>query len=693
MALDDSQLRIIDLPGALEQQANAGLLFRQAEVTFEKPRTDQALTKEMYQNRMLSEGFTMSRGLINSWNLTEIILRAYVEPVKWKGSDQYRSSLGIPILAENFYSSLSAFTQTLFAGNRPFIVDPGASTAIETASAQEALLTAQIKVAGPKGTGAKQQIRAVAYDAMLYGTGVCVVGWERRKIKRTIIRKKGQTTSIPINAEGSTVEVHANEDDTETVIEEIEINHPVIEHVPLRRVRVAPDTRTSDVRLASWRGRIIYLNGYQLDSLRDVVGYNIPSREELIKLVTPQKIDPTTTNALELQAGGITNANPVQRPGAMGLNKALPASMTDLATVDPLAKNFEIFEYITDERVGWLLENQHCIRNENHNGDIKMFSFSFREAPDSFYGFGMGLFCNDFQRMAQGVTNSFFDDLALYLMGTYTEESGISNFGQPLWIFPGKVAPKGVQPMQNRQGPKMEALTVVEQIKRWASNITGAGMSIQGQNPGAPGDVRTKQGVEALTGGDAIKMQDLIDQACDLVFVPFLEFVIEQNRKLRPSQIRAMLSQTLGDAFTQDPIDILNGNYKVNISAGAKLQARMALNQALGYIQSVLQQPGLTDQLATAGAKLDYKAIIRGVMESYGSPYTEQWVVPMTDEDKQRLAQQQNQIPQKLQADLAKVQAQTEGKIKIDDSQAENRALLKTQEHVFQLHDRVAFEQ
>src|ERR1700704_1777089 len=688
---DRTQIRIADLAGALEQAAKMGRPFEQSEVTFEKPRDDVAFLKEITGNRMLAEGFMMSRGLVNSWNLVEIILRAYVEPVKWKGSDQFRSSIGIPILAENFYSSLSAFQQTLFAGNRPFIVDQGATTSVDTARAQEILLMSQLKIAGPKNTSAKQEMRAVAFDAFLYGTGIALTGFETRTIKKQIVRRKGETKTIAINGSGATIEAHANEDNTETVFEEIEVRQPRFEHVPLRRVRVAPDCRRGDIRSASWRGRIFYLDSYDLKSFRDQVGFNIPTDEELTKLTTPFKTDATNTNVMETQTGGITNANPVQRPAAMGLNKAQPEALTESNQFDPLAKKFEIFEYMTDNRVGWVLENQYMIRNQNHDGDIQMLSFNFRQAPDSFFGYGMGMFFADFQRMAQGVANSFFDDLALYLMGTYTEESGINNQAQPLWIFPGKVAPKGILPMQGRQGPKIEALSVMDTIKTWAANITGAGASIQGQNPGRPGDMRTKQGVEALTGGDAMKMQDLIDQACELVFVPLLEFMIEQNRKLKPSQIRSMLTEELGAAFTGDPIDILNGSYKVSISAGAKLNARTALNQSLGYIQTVLQQPGLTDQLGVQGVKIDYKSMFQSIMESFGFPYIDQWVVPMTDEDKQRLKEQQNGPSQQLQSKLTVVDAQGEKKKQVDDNQAENRALLHTQEHMFQHNMESAF--
>lgn len=688
----ETQIRIADLAGALEQAAKMGRPFEQSEVTFEEKRDDVALLKEITGNRMLAEGFMMARGLVNSWNLIEIVLRAYVEPVKWKGSDQFRSSLGIPLLAENFYSSLAAFQQTLFAGNRPFIVDPGATTSIAVARAQEVLVTSQLKIAGPKNTTAKQEIRAVAYDAFLYGTGVAICGFETRTIKKQIVRRKGQNKTVDALGGGSVVEIHANEDDTETVFEEIEVRQPRFEHVPLRRVRVAPDCRRGDIRSASWRGRIFYLDSYQLKTYRGQVGFNIPTDQQLKELTTPFKTDPTNPNVMETQTGGITNANPVQRPAAVGLNKAQPESLTESNQFDPLAKKFEVFEYITDNRVGWVLENQYVIRNQNHDGDVQMLSFNFRQAPDSFFGYGMGLFVTDFQRMAQGIANSFFDDFALYLMGTYTDESGINNSAQPLWTFPGKVAPKGVTPMQNRaSGPKLEALGVLDTLKMWASNITGAGASIQGINPGRPGDMRTKQGVEALTGGDAMKLQDLIDQACELVFVPLLEFMIEQNRKLKPSQIRQMLTEELGTAFTQDPIDILNGSYKVSISAGAKLNARMALNQSLGFIQTILQQPGLTDQLATQGMKIDYGVMFSSILESFGYPYIEQLVKPMTDEDKQRLAQQQNGPGAQLAAKLAVVQAQGETKKSVDDNQAENRALLRTQEHMFQHSMETAF--
>src|SRR6185369_495011 len=102
------QIRLIDIPGVRELTNVVSQPFSQDEVGFpDQDRSDAAMLKEVVGNRMLAEGFMAGRGLGAMWDMTGIVLRAFVEPIKWRGSDQYRSSLGIPLLAENFYSSLS----------------------------------------------------------------------------------------------------------------------------------------------------------------------------------------------------------------------------------------------------------------------------------------------------------------------------------------------------------------------------------------------------------------------------------------------------------------------------------------------------------------------------------------------------------------------------------------------------------
>jgi hypothetical protein len=225
---------------------------------------------------------------------------------------------------------------------------------------------------------------------------------------------------------------------------------------------------------------------------------------------------------------------------------------------------------------------------------------------------------------------------------------------------------------------------VIAQVKSWASGISGAGAGIQGSNPGATGDMRTGEGVKMLGQGEGMKMQDLIDQFCDLVLIPFLEFCVENNKRLKPSQLRAMLNDVLTEKLNADPLDMINATYKITISAGSRLQARNSLNQSLGYIQSILQQPGLSDQLAVQGVKINYASLLESLFHSTGFPYQYEIIEPMTDEDKERLQQQQANGPQKAAFELAKIGAQADAKIKVNENQSENRALLEVQKHVLE---------
>src|SRR5271157_4595657 len=109
-----SQLRLLELPGAITP-GEAALPFTPADVGFaDESRSDTAMMREAINNRILSEAFVASRGLIGLWNMVELLLRAEVKIIKWKNSDQVRSHLGIPLLAEHFYSMLSTVQQAIF---------------------------------------------------------------------------------------------------------------------------------------------------------------------------------------------------------------------------------------------------------------------------------------------------------------------------------------------------------------------------------------------------------------------------------------------------------------------------------------------------------------------------------------------------------------------------------------------------
>jgi hypothetical protein len=309
--------------------------------------------------------------------------------------------------------------------------------------------------------------------------------------------------------------------------------------------------------------------------------------------------------------------------------------------------------------------------------------FCFRNAPDSAHGYGIAYWLTDFQRVCQGVINAFLDDMNLNLMGTYTAPAGTNNSAQAQWIFPGKVFkadPGGkIEPLARNAVQAQEPLAVIAQMKAWAASISGAGPGTLGSNPGAAGDMRTPGGVAAVTGGESTKLQDLIDVISEQVFIPFLEFCIEQNQKLKPSQLRMLLSEALGTAFDATPLSVLNGTYRVDISAGTKLAAREALNKYMGILQTFLSSPGTVENLAVQAMKLDYNAMFSALYDSFGVPYKEKVIVPMDDDDKARM--QANTQAAAAQGKLGVVKAQGEVKKDVDNNQSENRMLIETGKH------------
>lgn len=679
--VDSGQMRILDLPGA-KPYGELALPIGPTEVAFpDQSRSDLSLLKEANLNREESESFIATRGLIGRWNLAEIMLRAWVDPVKWKGSDQLRSHLGVPLVAEQFYSIHSVVNQTLLGGYQSFKIDATSGTPLECAEAQQAILNAQLKTCGYKGVSAKTEMREITYDGLFYGFGVAHYGWQ--KIKKNIIKKVQKRHDVSTSINGVLFNVpDIDEDDIEEkVVSIIEINMPKLEHVPIRRARYAPDLRRGDPRVAEWFGRIIYSTGYDLDALRHTDGWKIPTREQIVKLTTPQMQSQSATNPLETL--GSNTGNPIFQQTTTP-QKALPENYTERTAHDPLMRKFEIFDYWTATRHCVVLGKEYILLNETHNfGRVPFLGFCFRNAPDSAHGYGIAYWLTDFQRVCQGVINAFLDDMNLNLMGTYTSPAGANNSAQAQWIFPGKIfksdAQGEIKPLTRNSVNAQEPLAVIAQMKAWAASISGAGPSTMGSNPGAAGDMRTPGGVAAVTGGESVKLQDLVDVISEQVFIPFLEFCMEQNQKLKPSQIRGLLSDALGSAFKATPLDILNGTYRVDISAGTKLASREALNKYMGILQTFLQSPGTVENLAVQAMKLDYNAMFEALYDSFGVPYKEKIIVPMDDSDKQRMMANTQQAA--MQGKLGIVKAQGEVKKDVDNNAAENRMLVETGKH------------
>lgn len=689
-----SQISLQDLPHSVPV-ADVYKQMQQDDVAFaDESKHMTSAVAEVVQNFGLAEGYMQARGLRTFWDITEVMLRAYVEPVKWKGSpDVYRSNLGIPIIAENFYSLMSAIMQGFWGQLRNFQIDPAGDTDIDCALAQENLVVQFLKTGSPYGdVGTKSEFRRIVYDGLIYGTGVGQKCWEVKKYRKLIKRRKNKNVDVAFGV-GRISVPQGDPDELEDDVKEFEYNHPMLRHIPIRRFRIAPECYRSDPRTARWAGAYLYSNAYELNDLRDVEGWNIPTEGQLIKLTTPSKRDGTQQNPLDYQGSSFPDyrfTNP---------QKAFPPYMPQQNNADPLMWDFEIFDYWTKDRHIVVLERQYELLNEpNEFNEIPYVGFAFREAPDSFWGWGLGNWLTDFQKIAQGIINSFFDQWSLALQKPVARPMGLNVRGQAETIFPGKVfqveggatALKTLDVGEMQQG--LQPLALIQEVKGWAASLTGAGAGVQGQYPGKSGDMRTPAGANLIAGGEALKSEDLMDIIGDQIFVPFVQFCIDWSHKLKPTQIQMMLSKSLAKAYDGDPIDIMNGDYVVTISAATKLAARQRVNSTLGMLATMIQNGGLIQQLAAQRIKFNAPNFVKLLFESTGYPYREDVFEPMTDQEFQGWQQAQQGPPPDIKGQLTLNAAKGDQKIRAQENQAENKALLVEQKHMLEGGEKPFFE-
>lgn len=664
---------IQDVKGAIPLNQTGGFI-EPDEVFFpDQDADDVAAVKLVMQDIQKAEGFMNSRLYVRDWNLADILFYAQVKPETWQGTNVARASLGMPIVAEHLFSILAACMQALFPGTSPVELEPYPSTATELARAEHALVDWGFEV-----SNFKFEIRKMAFEALLYGTGAGFWGWKQQTITRKQYKLKEQPQVVGI--EQGTVEIPSEgSNEIESVDVKEKINQPCFEYSSLRWIRVDSGCRQPNGQGAKWVSRVLYLTADELDGLRDCEGYkNIPSREEFAKLTTPSK-EAAQQNQLEMQTQ--TSFTNYQQ------TKALPQSFE--TTADPLRQPFRVDEYWTPDRVLSILQGQLCIRNERHPfGRIPAVFTWFQEAPDSFFSLGLGNRVGNYQRMAQGVVNLYLDDLSLNLNQMYVGKRGFNNLSQQIWSSPGKVIyadDEFFKPLQ-RNPMGVDALTAIANAQDWAQRISGANeMSVQGTMPSNKSSItRTGTGASILAQGASMRLQFFVDQTADHVIIPVAEGFMDMfPMYMTPSEVKKVLSDEMGEAWAGDPVALFNGRYKLRTLAGSKLQQREALKQGLPFLYQFLESPAIQQAMSQQKKKSDFLELTKMIFTATGAPHYQDIIKDMTEEDvKQMMAmqpgvQQQQMEQQKLQA-AGTLQSQ-----KIEDS-AMGRVFVKMMEKLIE---------
>jgi hypothetical protein len=629
---------------------------------------DDAALSLVVKDAARAEAFELSKAWVLYWNTANSLYQSPYSARYWEGTQVERANVPFFTVATAVNSLVPQILNGLFYQDPPFMVQNRPKTPADAARASGAIISYQLD-----DIDFKESLRQLVVNAVLFGTGIGKWGWEIFTKTRKVYKLKNAPSHIPSPIPGQPDTIIEDEENIiEETIEET-VDRPVFDNiVNLRYVLVDPGLNVPDIRKAKYVIHRQYLTWEDLDKLRDRPGYDIPSREKLLELFLPPKEE------VESAPSETQMQNPLWDA------RALPRYQS--TTEDPFSQPLEVLERWDCKRCIVVLQKKLVICNdENPYGQIPYLSVNWWDVPEAFWGMGLAKTIGSEQRLQQGVTNAWLDGVSLNLNGVYVRVEGKSQApSQSIRMSPGKiinVTEKDSFTPLDRLPAVPEAGQAIMLSQARAEQVSGAGEAATQGIAGASGHsnlARSATGANLIAGGTGARIQDFVEKLCYQVFLPFLYNVQELNAALLPTKTyKSILSDELEHTFMKTNGDILelrNARLIFAIGAGAKLQARRSMAQAIPIMLSYLQSPSVTEALALEGKKVDNNEIIKMIWEVSDWRNQTSIIIPMTPDDQKRwMAQQQ----------MNKDQIQYQNKSKLLAQQQQGKANLVDQQNTF----------
>ena len=536
-------------------------------------------------------------------------------------------------LSNHLSAIIPKLTGGLFYADPPMLLRPRPGTDPQIVRAKEALFSFQFDE-----MQFEEEVEAGLEQMALLGTGIWKWGWcSYKKSEKKYVRK---TDTVPVNLPYSTANIHTPEsDEFEVEYEDKDIERPWFKACDIRTVLVTPGLRRGDIRKA--KGGVVYRDYAtwdDLDKLRDIEGYDIPSREELEVFFLERKGVKPDNMAMMLPEG------------MRGyIQQALPRSQK--STADPFENGLEILERWDDDKVGVVLcheEDHILIRNEqNPYGVIPFFSANWRNLLDCFYGQGLGQLVGSEQMVEQGTIALALGMLAYGLQPTAVRKKGFNAISQPTkWEQGGIIdveddVDKAYKFLEFPKVPP-EAWQMVGLSQATAQETSGANQQTT-MGAGAAGvkttGMRSGTGAALVGQANASRLDGPMERFIRQVFKPFIYKMDELNNEKLPTRI---LNEVLGDEiakdFKVDHIEFRNAKIEYDVLAGAHLGAKKEKLQFLPFVMQMVNNPTLMELAAEQGLSFNFKAWFDEFSDLAGGQFNQDLFVQMTPQQKQKRA-------------------------------------------------------
>jgi len=670
---EDLSVRAADLylvPDSQITEENTHIDVETNTMSFE----DAAALKLVLDDTSTADNYINIQQWASGWTLADTLYQSPAAASAFDGSNVAQANVPKFLVSNHISSIVPKLMGGIFYEDPPFLLRPRPGTKQEIVRAKTALFSSQLWDMKFE----EEAERALDQMALL---GTCIMKWGflEHQVKAKRYKRKAEKTAVP-NVLGGMPELVDTPDSDELIIEydDLLISRPWIKYCDIRTVLVDPSCRYGDIQRAGWVVYRDYATYSDLDALRGIEGYVIPS-EDVLKYIFMNGVTSSPDN--------ISLTIP---EGMLGyLQHAMPRSYKTSA--DPLKAPMEIMERWDKEKVIVVLSfNGHniLIRNEsNPYGKIPFFSANWRNIPDCFYGQGLGILIGSEQLVEQGVTNLALDLLAYGLQPTAVRKRGFNTPTQNTrWKQGGIIdvdedVDKSFKFLTMPPVPG-EAWSFISQAQSTAASTSGANEQVV-QGAGSPGikttGMRSGTGAAAVVQANASRLDGPDGRFIRQIFVPWLYQMDDFNNDLLPTKVlRQVLGDTLGkldEASKVDHIEFRQAKFEYEVLAGAHLGAKKEMAQALPIIMQLINNPTFVSNVENGHYTFDGTAIFKAFTDAAGWKFSQDFLRPMTPEEVQR--HDANSPAAMQQRQLAAQSQQQEQKFEQDRTMEDQKQLGK----------------
>jgi hypothetical protein len=583
----------------------------------------------------------------------------------------------------------------LFFEETPFMLLPNPKLDQKVMWAKEAVLETQLREMGfdvecDKGW----------FQCAHLGTQIYKYGWLDDTKKASVFKAKEAPQKFQTPLGEKQVDTPQS-DDFEWVEEPKDLHRPWLKWRDLRYLLYSPDWNVGDIRHCPVVIDTDYPTLDELDDLRGLPGYDIPSKAELESLFFP----PENTGESAIP-GDVTETRPAQMRAWITHSEGREVN----TSADPYQRKIRLLERVDNKgNLTVALENRHgflLIKNGKHDYTdfdgkpcVNYLSSTWRPLPSSGFGMGLGQLVGPDQQVEKGTLCAYLDILAFIARPSYVREKPLNAVTQDIVVDLGKIISieTGGKPVRDvlslLEQPKIDQSLVyaIEAAKSSAANTSGA-TEITGQGgtvgAGRGTGMRSGSGAQLVGQAQAGRLDGPMERFIRQVFVPWLYIMDGMNSKRLPARtLREILSNDDAHDYSKfDHIAWRNAQVNYQVLAGSHLGPRKQMAEFMPFIQQMVSNPPLMQALSEADYSFDAPEFVKTWAQLAGFKYVTPFFKPMTAEQKQkRDANSQAALQQKqANSDAAIQQMKGDQKENQISSEAQGRAAEKVTQLLLQ---------